>query len=114
MDHPALDHAAIADGYLEAHLAAPDVTFASPAHKQAWDEFRGHPATAAAQATFDARMLDLQPLRDAHLAIAQQLDQLAGVINDKITQAQIDFQADASIPMIELTGRLHDLAQPTV
>lgn len=62
------------------------------AREQAWEEFRQHPITMAAQRKADDRAAELEPLKKHY--------------NDELTRAKLQFQQDASVPMLELTKRL--------
>lgn len=85
----------------EGEPVAPPV-YASPEHEQAWETYRSHPDYLLAFAQHQARLRELQPLRDA-------VDAVARAWNDELTRSHLAFQATAHTPLHDLTATLNRL-----
>lgn len=85
------------------------VQYASEAHQHAWERYRAHPDTVAAQATYTQRQNDLQPVRDMVEKTRELLEQVAQRYNGQMTEAHIAFQAAAHAPLYDLTQTLRAL-----
>lgn len=94
-------------------LDVDDVEYATPAHRQAWEEFYDHPATRAAQAAFDDRREQLELVRQTILMLEAQVSRLRADYTEKITAAQLVFQGQAHVPMFQLTKRIAELDKET-
>lgn len=94
-------------------VSVDDVQFATPEHEQAWREFYSHPATRAAQAAFDDRKEQLEPLRRVYRMLDEQAAQLRTEYAEKITAAQLVFQGQAHTAMFALTKRIAELDAAT-
>jgi uncharacterized membrane protein YccC len=83
--------------------------YATPEYEAAWTAFHDDPVTKTAQQTFTEQEQRLQPMRDAVEGLRQLYDQLRARYNEHMTAARIQFQAEAHVPLFELTGKLRAL-----
>lgn len=94
----ATEHAAAA--------AAGLVQYSDDDHRAAWERYRAHPDTIAAQAVYTQRQQDLQPIRDMVEEMRELLQKVSDGYNGHMTNAHIAFQAAAHEPLFELTQAL--------
>lgn len=79
---------------IDTHLI-PDTPYPTPAHREAWEQYRAHPDVINAQSVFAARETELAPLRAFY--------------NDQMNKARLAFQVGVNQPMYDLTQKLRAL-----